>query len=93
MSANKTLAKAKAEAVEKALKGDAKPGHHYVFLSNGQSLLLVEDKNNLSIFTADMDGTIEWFLLEFRVNGVLVAPDSGEAVWNLVQDLKGGGET
>lgn len=59
---------------------------HSVKLSNGRTVLLVEENNALSIAWADEHG-LEAYICEINVNGVQVYPNSGEAPLLLTENL------
>lgn len=60
---------------------------HEVTLSNGRTILLIENYEGLTIASADDLGGPDAFILHMDRNGVLVYPNSGCATWDLCEGL------
>jgi hypothetical protein len=63
---------------------------HRVVLSNGQVLLIKEDQNCIHLASEQQgfEGEADYYVCEINASGVLVMPNSGDAVVTLTQGLR-----
>ena len=61
--------------------------NHQITLSNGPSLLIEEGNNKITLATV-LDGDVDAYICQCDRNGVLVYPNSGDAIEFLTQGLK-----